>query len=86
MYDLAMKIAVDEARDKMHRREGTAVALRLKQPTTIDVEEYFPAFLEMVKNLLDGKYLHFLEDFVDNCCFKYYSKIKLILLIFNHYL
>jgi len=54
MYDLAMKIAVDEARDKMHRREGTAVALRLKQPTTIDVEEYFPAFLEMVKNLLDG--------------------------------
>ena len=30
------------------------MALRLKQPTTIDVEEYFPAFLEMVKNLLDG--------------------------------
>ena len=60
MYDLAMKIAVDEARDKMHRREGTAVALRLKQPTTIDVEEYFPAFLEMVKNLLDGMSLLFL--------------------------
>ena len=50
-----MKIAEDEARDKTHRREGTAVALRLKQPTNIDVEEYFPAYLEMVKNLLDGE-------------------------------
>ena len=49
-----MKIAEDEARDKMHRREGTAVALRLKQATTTDVEEYFPVFLEMVRNLLDG--------------------------------
>ncbi|XP_065063870.1 paired amphipathic helix protein Sin3a-like isoform X1 [Rhopilema esculentum] len=54
MYELAMKIAEDEARDKMHRREGTAVALRLKQATTTDVEEYFPVFLEMVRNLLDG--------------------------------
>ena len=56
MYVLAMKIAEDEARDKMHRREGTAVALRLKQPSAIDVEEFFPAFLEMVKNLLDGSF------------------------------
>ena len=57
MYELAMRIAEEEAKDKKHRREGTAVALRLKQPSTIDVEEYFPAFLEMVKNLLDGKSL-----------------------------
>ena len=55
IYYQAMRIAEEEAHDKQHRKEGTAVALRLKQPNAIDVEEYFPAFMEMVKNLLDGK-------------------------------
>jgi len=54
MYQLAMKMASFEANDKKHRREGTAEALRLKKPETTDVEEFYPTFLDMVKNLLDG--------------------------------
>jgi len=55
MYQQAMKIAEFEAHDKQYRREGTAIALRLKRPDATDVEEYYPAFLDMVKNLLDGQ-------------------------------
>jgi len=57
MYKLAVKIASFEANDKKYRREGTAEALRLKKPTTFtaDVEDFYPAFQDMVKNLLDGK-------------------------------
>ena len=57
MYKLAMKIVAFEAHDKKYRKEGTAVALRLKKPESTDVEEYYPTFLDMVKNVLDGKYL-----------------------------
>lgn len=55
MYKLAMKMAKFDARDKKYRREGTAEALRLKKAGLTDVEEYYPTFLEMVKNLLDGQ-------------------------------
>lgn len=56
MYQLAMKMASFEVNDKKHRREGTAEALRLKKPVTTDVEEFYPTFLDMVKNLLDGEF------------------------------
>lgn len=58
-----MKIADNEARDKKYRREGTAEALRLKKPATAEVEEYYPLFIDMVKNLLDGKkaFHHFIK-------------------------
>ena len=52
---LAAKIAANEAEDKKYRREGTAEALRLKKPSTTDIEEYYPLFIDMVKNLLDGQ-------------------------------
>ena len=55
MYQRSVEIAESEASDKKQRKEATAVALRLKAPTEIDVEEYYPAFLDMVRNLLDGK-------------------------------
>ena len=50
-----MKIAEFEALDKKYRREGTAEALRLKKPNVMDVEDYYPLFIDMVKNLLDGQ-------------------------------
>ncbi|XP_065661588.1 paired amphipathic helix protein Sin3a isoform X2 [Hydra vulgaris] len=54
MNQLAAEAAAFELNDKKHRREGTAVALHLKKMPTADIEEYYPGFLVMVKNLLDG--------------------------------
>lgn len=50
-------IAEGEASDKQQRKQATAIALRLKAPSEIDLEEYYPAFLDMIRNLLDGKLL-----------------------------
>ncbi|XP_064645253.1 paired amphipathic helix protein Sin3a-like isoform X2 [Lineus longissimus] len=54
IYIHASKIAEEEIACKKERREATAIALRLKQPTEVEPEDYYPFFLEMVKNLLDG--------------------------------
>ena len=54
MNQLAAEAAAFESNDKKYRREGTAIALRLKKMPIADVEDYYPAFLVMVKNLLDG--------------------------------
>ena len=56
MYKQAVKVASFEARDKKYRRQGTAEALRLKKPAITDVEDFYPAFQDMVKNLLDGNF------------------------------
>lgn len=39
---------------KRDKSDSPAIQLRLKEPMDIDVEDYYPAFLEMVRNLLDG--------------------------------
>ncbi|XP_051978533.1 paired amphipathic helix protein Sin3a-like isoform X1 [Xyrauchen texanus] len=39
---------------KRNKNENTAIQLRLKEPMDVDVEDYYSAFLEMVRNLLDG--------------------------------
>uniref|UniRef100_A0A672RHE9 Paired amphipathic helix protein Sin3a-like n=1 Tax=Sinocyclocheilus grahami TaxID=75366 RepID=A0A672RHE9_SINGR len=39
---------------KRDKNDNTAIQLRLKEPMDMDVEDYYPAFLEMVRNLLDG--------------------------------
>ncbi|XP_070985441.1 paired amphipathic helix protein Sin3a-like isoform X2 [Oncorhynchus clarkii lewisi] len=39
---------------KRDKSENPAVQLRLKEPMDIEVEDYYSAFLEMVRNLLDG--------------------------------
>ncbi|XP_058806955.1 paired amphipathic helix protein Sin3a isoform X2 [Phymastichus coffea] len=54
MYDRAMVLAQEESQFKQQRAEATSVALRLKPKNDIEVEDYYPAFLEMVKNVLDG--------------------------------
>ena len=55
MYQQSVMIAEGEASDKQQRKQATAIALRLKAPSEIDLEEYYPAFLDMIRNLLDGK-------------------------------
>ncbi|KYN12810.1 PREDICTED: paired amphipathic helix protein Sin3b isoform X1 [Trachymyrmex cornetzi] len=54
MYDRAVALAEEESKYKQQRRESTAVALRLKPKSEIEIEDYYPAFLDMVKNVLDG--------------------------------
>ena len=54
MYNQAVIIASEESKDKKDRKECTAVALRLKPKNEIDPKDYYPAFIDMVKNLLDG--------------------------------
>lgn len=54
MYQQSVMIAEGEACDKQQRKQATAIALRLKAPSEIDLEEYYPAFLDMIRNLLDG--------------------------------
>ncbi|KAG8228840.1 hypothetical protein J437_LFUL008336 [Ladona fulva] len=54
MYERAVALAAEEAKERRERKESTAVALRLKPKSEIEVEDYYPAFLDMVKNVLDG--------------------------------
>ena len=54
LYNQAVIIANEETKEKKERKESVAVALRLKPKNEIDPEDYYPAFLDMVKNLLDG--------------------------------
>ena len=54
MYDRAVALANEEAKYRVDRKESTAIALRLKPKSEIDVEDYYPAFLDMVRNVLDG--------------------------------
>lgn len=54
MYEHASVLAQMESKQKSSRQESTAIALRLKPKTEIEVEDYYPALLDMVKNVLDG--------------------------------
>ncbi|XP_023245695.1 paired amphipathic helix protein Sin3a isoform X2 [Copidosoma floridanum] len=54
MYERATVLAEEESQYKQQRIESTAAALRLKPKCDIEVEEYYSAFLDMVKNVLDG--------------------------------
>ncbi|XP_023025930.1 SIN3 transcription regulator family member A isoform X2 [Leptinotarsa decemlineata] len=54
IYERAVGMAAEEAKFRSCRKESTAVALRLKPKPQIEIEDYYPAFLDMVKNLLDG--------------------------------
>ncbi|KAM4677173.1 paired amphipathic helix protein Sin3a isoform 5-T6 [Discoglossus pictus] len=39
---------------KREKNDSPAIQLRLKEPMDIEAEDYYPAFLDMVRNLLDG--------------------------------
>ncbi|XP_066262316.1 paired amphipathic helix protein Sin3a-like [Euwallacea similis] len=54
IYERAVKIAQEERKNGENRKSSTAIALRLKPKPQIEIEDYYPAFLDMVKNLLDG--------------------------------
>lgn len=47
-------MASEEEQHKSNRRTSTAVSLRLKAQSELEVPDYYPTFLELLKNLLDG--------------------------------
>lgn len=54
MYDRTQILSSEEEKYKTTRRESAAIALRLKPQNEYEIPEYYPAFLEMLKSLLDG--------------------------------
>ncbi|XP_054713326.1 paired amphipathic helix protein Sin3a-like [Uloborus diversus] len=54
IYECSQILIAEELRDQEERKQSTALALRLKPRTNIDIDSYYPTFLDMVKNLLDG--------------------------------
>ncbi|KFM56739.1 Paired amphipathic helix protein Sin3a, partial [Stegodyphus mimosarum] len=54
IYERSQILIAEEMKDKADRTVSTAVALRLRPRNNIDVKSYYPAFLDMVKNLLDN--------------------------------
>ncbi|KAM8974419.1 paired amphipathic helix protein Sin3a isoform 2-T2 [Pelodytes ibericus] len=64
IYNQAERQVEEEVREREWEREvlglkrdkndSPAIQLRLKEPMDIEAEDYYPAFLDMVRNLLDG--------------------------------
>ena len=54
MYERTQIMASEEEKFKTNRRESVAVALRLKPQNEFEIPDYYPAFLDMLKSLLDG--------------------------------
>lgn len=54
IFRQSTNLAADEAKERNNRKESTAVALRLKPRSEVEVDDYYPVFLDLVKSLLDG--------------------------------
>ena len=54
MYDRTQIMAAEEEKHKTTRRESAAIALRLKPQNEFEITDYYSAFLDMLKSLLDG--------------------------------
>lgn len=54
MYDRTQSLSAEEEKYKTTRRESAAIALRLKPQNEFEIPDYYPAFLDMLKSLLDG--------------------------------
>ncbi|CAG5127144.1 unnamed protein product, partial [Candidula unifasciata] len=53
-YTLTQKLIQEEAVTKKERKDSVALALRLRSPLDVEVEDYYSYFLEMVRAVLDG--------------------------------
>jgi paired amphipathic helix protein Sin3a len=54
IYERSKVLIAEEEMERKDRKESTAIALRLKPRNDIEVEDYFPVFVDMIKQLLDG--------------------------------
>lgn len=54
MYEQSQILLGEEVCHRNNRRDSTATALRLKPKSDVKIEDYYPTFVEMLKNVLDG--------------------------------
>lgn len=54
IYRHALQAAEQESADAKMREQSVADALKLRNKSDISVDDYYPAFLDIVRNLLDG--------------------------------
>lgn len=54
IYRQAQSLAEQERDEAKRREQSVAEALKLRQKSEIAVDEYYPVFLDIVRNLLDG--------------------------------
>lgn len=53
-YKQAQLLGEQERAEARNREQSVAEALKLRQKSEITVDEYYPVFLDIVRNLLDG--------------------------------
>jgi paired amphipathic helix protein Sin3a len=54
VYKYSLQIAENETADQRSREQSVAEALKLRNKSDIPVDEYYPTFLDIARNLLDG--------------------------------
>lgn len=54
MYEQAHKLIIEEKKVRSKNHESVATALKLNTKSDIQTEDYYPVFLNMLKNVLDG--------------------------------
>jgi paired amphipathic helix protein Sin3a len=54
IYKQAQQLAEQERQDAKNREQSVAEALKLRQKSDMSIDEYYPVFLDIVRNLLDG--------------------------------
>ncbi len=54
MFQQSLRLIEQENHSQTHRSTSVASVLRLSNRVNIPIDEYYPAFLDMVRNLLDG--------------------------------
>lgn len=54
IYKYSLQIAEQEAQDAKNREQSVAEALKLRTKPDVSSDEYYPVFLDIVRNLLDG--------------------------------
>lgn len=54
IHERSKVLIKEEEKERKDRKESTAIALRLQPRNEIEVEDYFPVFIDMIKQLLDG--------------------------------
>jgi paired amphipathic helix protein Sin3a len=54
VYKYSLQIAENESADLKTREQSVAEALKLRNKSDIPVDEYYPTFLDIARNLLDG--------------------------------
>lgn len=54
IYWKALQLAAEVAKEKKDKKETSSLQVRLKTKSNTEVEDFYPSFLKLVKNVIDG--------------------------------